>query len=100
MLKQNTPYVRVLKLVTGEEIIAKIVEDNDSELSLCKPLQMAMGQHGPQLANFMLMADPSKNIMIKKAAILATSQPVKELENQYESITSGIALPAKSGIIT
>jgi hypothetical protein len=94
------PYIRVFKLSTGEEIIARVVDEDRGEFIIEKPLQMAMGQRGLQFAPFMMMVDPDKNLGLKKDKVVADGPPVREIEGQYESITTGIALPTKSSIIT
>lgn len=98
--KQTTPYIRVFKLVTGEEIITKVTKEDEKNYTIEKPLQMAMTQRGLQFAPVAMMMDPDKSIELSKEKIVFQGPPVSELENQYESATTGIALPQKSGIIT
>jgi hypothetical protein len=103
MLKQQprqTPFIAVFKLSTGEEIIATVKEETDTVYSLKNPLQMVMGQRGPQFAPWMMMADTNLTVDVKKASIVGETKPLAELEGQYESITTGIALPQKSSIVT
>jgi hypothetical protein len=98
--KKDTSYIRVFKLSTGEEIIAGVSEETSTAIMIKNPLQMVMGQRGPQFGPFMVMADPGKTISLNRSLIVATTTPLVELESQYESITTGIALPQKSSIIT
>jgi hypothetical protein len=98
--KKTTPFVAILKLTTGEEIIASIREVTDTEYMAKSPLQMVMSAQGAQFAPWMMMADPAKTVPIKRAYILAEAVANPGLESQYESITTGIALPQKSSIIT
>lgn len=98
--KQTQPYIRVFKLSTGEEVITRVTGEDDKEFVVDKPLQMAMGQRGLQFAPFMMMADPDKKLGLRKDKIVADGDPAKEIESQYESITTGIALPQKGSIIT
>jgi hypothetical protein len=98
--KKEASYIRVFKLSTGEEIIAGVIEETTAAIMIKHPLQMVMGQKGPQFAPFMMMADPGKTVSLNRSLIVATTTPVVELEGQYESITTGIALPQKSSIIT
>lgn len=98
--KQTTPYIRVFKLVTGEEIITKVLSEDEKVFTIEKPLQMGMTQRGFQFAPVAMMMDMDKLIDLSKEKIVMQGPPVKELENQYESAISGIALPQKSGIIT
>ncbi len=98
--KQKTPYTRVFKLSSGEEIIAKVVEEALGNYVITNPLTMVMGQKGFQFAPFMFMIDASKRMSISKSLVMADAEPTVELESYYESVTSGIALPQKSSIIT
>lgn len=99
--KQKTlPYNLVFKLTTGEEVIAKVIADNLLEYVIEKPLQMVMGNQGPQFAPFMIMADQDKSFPINKNSIVAKGLPNPKLEEQYETLTSSIALPKKPSIIT
>lgn len=99
--KENKiPYIRIFKLVTGEEIIARVANEDNDILYLEKPLQMVMGQRGLQFAPFMMMVDQDKKLNIRKDKIISDGPPAVEIEGQYESITTGIALPQKSSIIT
>lgn len=98
--KHTTPYIRVFKLVTGEEIITKVAGEDEKTYIIEKPLQMGMTQRGFQFAPAVLMMDPDKPIELLKEKIVIQGPALKELESQYESATTGIALPQKSGIIT
>lgn len=97
--ERETPYIGVFKLATGEEIIARVVDNSNSVITLKTPLCMVATQKGFQFAPLMVMADPDKSILLNLSAIVAASMPAPELEGQYESVTTGIALPQKSKII-
>lgn len=97
--KQTTPYIRIFKLVTGEEIITKVTGEDDKNYTIDKPLQMGMGQRGFQFAPVVIMMDPDRPLELPKDKIILQGPPVAEIESQYESMTTGIALPTKSSII-
>lgn len=101
MLKQTqkeVPYIQIFKLGTGEEFIAKVVEETLGNYLVNKPLCMVPTQEGLRFAPLLMMANMDKNISIPKPVIHA--EPASDLEQQYESITTGVALPKKQGIIT
>ena len=98
--QKNTPYIGIFKLSTGEEIITNVVEETSSSFMIKNPLCMVPTQKGYQFAPLLMMADAEKLVSLNKASVVATTLPVVELEGQYESITTGIALPQKSSIIT
>ena len=98
--QKQLPYNTVMKLTTGEEIITKVVEETTEDYVIEKPLQMVMGAQGPQFAPFMMMADPDKKIPLAKRCVIVSAAANPKLEEQYESLTSSIALPKKPSIIT
>lgn len=95
---KQTPYIAVLRLTTGEEIVCKVVEETAMSYVVSKPLTLGQTAQGVQFVPFMMLADSEKHIVIPKPVIYGEVPP--KLESQYESITSGIALPEKSSIIT
>ncbi len=99
--KQKTvPYIHIFKLDTGEEVIAKVIEDNSSNFMIDKPLQMGMGAQGLRFAPYMLMVDQDNPVTLYKTKIVSDAPPASGIEAQYEQLTSNIALPQKSSIIT
>ena len=96
--KQTTPYIGEFKLQTGEEIIAKVVEDNIAHIVVSKPLTIMNTQQGPQFVPVMFMADHDKPVTFPKPII--KGEPSEAVVSQYESMTTGIALPQKQSILT
>jgi hypothetical protein len=97
--QKTTPYIGVFKLHTGEEMIATVTEETATELIIKNPLCMVPTANGMQFAPFLMMGESGKPVTISKPVLASTSPPA-ELETQYESLTTGIALPKKSSIIT
>jgi len=97
--KSELPYIGIFKLGSGEEFIGKVIDETITSYTITKPLTIVQvpGQ-GPQFAPVLMMADGDKPITFPKPLI--TGIPSAALETQYESITSGIALPQKSSIIS
>lgn len=98
--QKQTPYIHIFKLSSGEEIITKVVQETDTHFMIDKPLMMVMGQRGLQFAPFMMMVDQEKPLALPKDKVVIDANALPELEGQYESVTTGIALPQKSSIIT
>jgi hypothetical protein len=97
--QKDFPYISIFKVSTGEEIICKVVGASPMTWTIEQPLCMVATQKGMQFAPFLMMADPKAQINISKSAVVANSDAVAELEGQYESVTTGIALPQKSSIV-
>lgn len=96
--QKELPYVAVFKLSSGEEFICKVVDETETSYSVTKPLSLGQTAKGVQFIPALMLADPEKPISIPKPVIHGEVPP--DLESQYESITTGIALPKKSAIIT
>jgi hypothetical protein len=97
--QKDFPYISVFKVSTGEEMICKVVGEMPMAWLIEQPLCMVAIQKGMQFAPFLMMADPKKALPLNKASVLVKTDPVAELEGQYESVTTGIALPQKGSII-
>lgn len=98
MLKSTTPYLAILKVSSGDEVIGEIVEETSEHILVKNPLVFVQTPQGVQFAPFMIMADMSTPVKIPKPVISA--KPSDAVETPYRSATSGIALPQAKSIIT
>lgn len=96
--KHTTPYIAIFKLLSGEEFVCKVISEDPVSYTVSKPLTIGQTPKGVQFVPILMLADPDKHVTIPKPVICGT--PTSELESQYESVTTGIALPQKSSIIT
>lgn len=91
--KKDTPYIGVFKSQSGEEFIAKVIEETMISFTVKMPLCMIPTEQGMRFAPFLMMADPEKPLTIPKPII--TGSPAPKLEEQYEQATTSIALPRR-----
>ena len=98
--KKEFPYIQSFKLSTGEEIVAKVTGQDLATYHIEKPMQLVMGPNGPQLAPAVLMFDQKKKLNLSKSLVLIEGPTMPEIEGQYESLVTGIALPQKNSIIS
>lgn len=89
--QQTLPYISIFKTHSGEEFIAKVVEETMLAYTVRHPLCMVQTEKGMQFAPYLMMVDHEKTISIPKPMITGT--PAKQLESQYEQAISPIALP-------
>jgi len=88
-----------LKLVSGDEVVGKLVSAESDTYSLDKPVVLAMGQQGATMVPYMLTADPSVHqFQFAKSHVLNCVNTAKTLANQYIQGTTGI-MPADAGIL-
>lgn len=91
--KKELPYIAIFKTGSGEEFIAKVVDETMIAFTVKSPLCMVSTEQGLRFAPFMMMADPDKAVNVPKPVI--TGIPPAKLEEQYEQVLSPIALPPK-----
>jgi len=91
--------IKVLKLVTGEEIIAHVGTPHgiDDDLGLTKIRSIVMQQTGPNQVGLALVpwiaSDPDAVATLRQSALLADPiTPKSELEKEYLQQTTGIAI--------
>jgi hypothetical protein len=94
--------VKILRLVTGEDVIAKISE-NDQDTSLNKPFVIIPHQQGPGKPVQLMMTlyspySKSDNVTIKNDKIISIVEPKEEILSSYQQNTSSIV--TAPGLIT
>jgi hypothetical protein len=84
--------VVTLKLTSGEEIVAKLVEDNALYYKLSKPMVIGMGPKGPGLMPYLFTIDPEKEIKLFKGTVTVAEATDKLFADQFIEQTTGIKL--------
>ena len=84
--------VITLKLTSGEEIVAKLVEDGATYYKLKTPQVIGMGPKGPGLMPYLFTVDPNKEIKLLKTTVTVAEASDKAFADQFIQSTTGIAL--------
>lgn len=97
MLKNKLEYA-VIKLISGEEVIGKVEEDNETTIVIRNPRTLVVQQtpQGPSagLAPVMQLADPDAPMPIMKSAIVTIMPIMAEVKDDYVRATSSVIQPA------
>lgn len=80
------------KLVSGEEIIARIEKLSDDSYTVTKPFALVPSQQGLGLMPFVLSVALDAKLVINKTAVVCFSKTDKGLASQYMQQTTGIAM--------
>ena len=89
--------VKVLKLITGEEVIARITEEENNLISLKQPMTLQMlpptstGQVGIALVPWMKAAKSDK-MTISIEHVLVTDEASDHSEKNYLQVVTGLSL--------
>ena len=92
--------VKIIRLMTGEDVIAKIGE-NDQGTSLSKPFVIIPTQKAPGQPVQLMMTpyspySKSDTVTIKSDKNVSMVEPKEEIEKTYQQNTSSILTPANS----
>lgn len=83
-----------IKLVTGEEVVAKFIEETDTAITVDKPMTLQLGPQGMGISQFMLTMDMDSKVTISKQNCLVIAPTRKEMSDQYIQGTTGLAMPS------
>jgi hypothetical protein len=84
--------VVTLKLTSGEEIVARLVEETLAYYKLSKPAVIGMGQKGPGLMPYLFTVNPDKDVKLLKTTVVLCESSDKQFADQYIESTSSIKL--------
>ena len=84
--------VVTLKLTSGEELVAKLVEDGPVYYRLSKPMVIGMGQQGPGLMPYLFTVSPDAEVKLQKSTVTVAEPTDQAFAKQFLETTSGIKL--------
>lgn len=79
-----------IKLVSGEELIAKMENNDSTGVTLSRPLTLTFGQNGIGMTSWMVTADPEQKVVIKHDKITTIVPTFKDAAERYSQGTHGI----------
>jgi hypothetical protein len=88
------------KLVNGDEIVAKIVEETAEQFTISKPCTVMPSQQGLGLLQSLFTSDLNTNITLLRNHVMLHAPTQKDIENHYIQTTTGIQPVGAGGIIT
>ena len=92
----ETPYkeqdVVSIKLSTGDEVVGKLLSEDDNQIVLSKPLALTATQQGMGLVPFMFTVDQESKFPFSKQLVLIIMKTEKEMTSSYIQNTTGLAI--------
>ena len=94
--------VKIVRLTSGEELIAKVEQIDDISYILKNPaILIPAGKDQLAFGQWLPYADIKDGIEILSTYVVFVVDPMNELEAQYEeAFGSGLIVPKKSGLIS
>lgn len=84
--------VVTFKLTSGEELVAKLVENGPVYYKLSRPMVIGMGQQGPGLMPYLFTVHPDKDVKLNKSVVAMAEATDKTFADQFIQSTTGIKL--------
>jgi hypothetical protein len=88
------------KIVNGDEIVARIVEETDSVFNVERPCSVMPGAQGIGLIQSLFTADTDIKVTLSKAHVLMHAPSIDQMQKHYIKTTTGIEPITRGGIIT
>lgn len=96
--------VVTLRLSTGEELIAKLVETGNDAITIAKPLALNLGvdpktnQLGLQMIpTFMMAANQDARFTLRNHHVMCVSRAAEDAKAGYIRNTTNLVVPGQSG---
>ena len=84
--------VVTLRIVSGEEVVGKLVEETATTYKVSKPMTVTIGNQGIGLMPFVFTTSPEKVLEIFKSTVSMIAPTEMNFADQYIESTSGIKL--------
>jgi hypothetical protein len=99
--------IKILKLITGEEVLGEVESESETEIVICNPVGIAIvrgkdGQPNVGFAPFPIHSEQKKEqtIAFSKKNVVYSYVPAEDFINNYNQIFgAGIVLPNKQLIV-
>jgi hypothetical protein len=91
--------VYTLKIANGDELVARIVAEDDTTYTVGRPLTVVPGREGIQMIFSLFTADPDKTVSINKQQVSLIAPSRDEVQDSYLEATTGIKPVRNSKIL-
>ena len=81
-----------LKLISGEEVVARLADMTEGYFTLSKPMTFIMGPQGLGMVPYMFSASQDAKVKIKESAVVAIVKTEEQVNKQYLQQTTGLTL--------
>lgn len=98
--KYDAHDIVTFKLVNGDEVVAKIIEDQEDAFLVSKPTTVVPSNQGIGLVQSLFVADLSKDIAIAKAHVMMHAPVVDKMRDHYIQTVTGIQTVSAGSIVT
>ena len=84
--------VITIKLTSGEELIASLVEERDAFVKVSKPRVLTAAQNGIGMVPYLFTVDPDRDVKLSRSTIVVMEPSDKDSSSQYTKATTNIII--------
>lgn len=88
------------KLITGDEIVAKIVDSGPNGYEIAKPCTVMPSPQGMGLIQSLFTADADAGVTLQKEHVIMHAPSIDAMQKHYIKTTTGIEPITRGSIIT
>jgi hypothetical protein len=103
MLVSNQKYaagdVVSFKMVNGDELVAKILEENEAGFSVASPCTVMPGQQGLGLIQSLFSANEDCKVFLSRQHVMFHAESLEQMKAHYLKTTTGVEIIPKQKII-
>ena len=96
-MQPNTVYT--LKLNSGEELIAKVVQTEGDFIIIEEPVSIAPTQQGMQMIPSVFTANPKGEFRLNTSSIMMYAETDDSIKLKYLEATTGLKIPDKKIVL-
>jgi hypothetical protein len=98
-MKVELDQVYTIKIANGDELVAKIVSEDEQYYTVARPLTVVPSQQGIQMIFALFTANPDKTVAINKSQVSLIAISRDEVQDSYVEATTGIKPVRNSKIL-
>lgn len=88
------------KLVTGDEVVARIVDAGPDGFKISKPCTVMPGPQGIGLIQSLFTADADASVILAKEHVIMHAPSIDQMQKHYIKTTTGIEPVTRGSILT
>jgi hypothetical protein len=98
-MKVELDQIYTFKIANGDELVTKIIAEDDTTYTTTRPLTVVPGREGIQMIFSLFTANPDKNVTINKSQVSLIAVSRDEVQDSYVEATTGIKPVRNSKIL-
>jgi len=91
--------IATIKINTGEEVVAKIKDQDELTVTLDRPVVIMISQQGLAFGAFIPTMESTNGVAINRSAIVSIGPCLDKVATEYSNAVSPIKTPPKSPLI-